>query len=414
MAARGDLIAQFIEITGGDENVARFYLSSCDWDIEQALGNYWSTQSDLPAIRTLVGQSETPTPTPAPVTTTSAAGASASVSAAPAAAAATATAAKAVPAATSAPPKASTAKPKFATLSDMSKQSSSDDEHQAFYAGGSDRSGQQVLGPAKRKNFREQLTDMMRSAQEQNIAEVGVGPSTSATANVSGGSVWGQGMRLGMTDNDHTSVGASRPAQPTENKPVVVLKLWSQGFSIDGGELRHYDDPQNKEFLETVMRGEIPQELLEMGRMVNVDVEDHRQEDFKRQAVPQTFKGSGQKLGSPVANIVTNKTPEATATVAPADVANQEASARDAINLNAEAPSTTLQIRLADGSRLAAQFNLTHTVSDIRRFIQTARPQYSNSNFVLVSSFPTRELSDDSFTIEKAGLKNAALMQRLK
>lgn len=34
MAARGDLIAQFIEITGTDENVARFYLSSCDWDIE--------------------------------------------------------------------------------------------------------------------------------------------------------------------------------------------------------------------------------------------------------------------------------------------------------------------------------------------------------------------------------------------
>lgn len=136
----------------------------------------------------------------------------------------------------------------------MSKQPSSDDEHQAFYAGGSDRSGQQVLGPAKRKNFREQLTDMMRSAQEQNIAEVGVGPSTSASA-VGSGNVWGQGMRLGMTDSDHTVVGTNQAAQATENKPVVVLKLWSQGFSIDGGELRHYDDPQNKEFLETVMRG---------------------------------------------------------------------------------------------------------------------------------------------------------------
>lgn len=136
----------------------------------------------------------------------------------------------------------------------MSKQPTNDEDHQAFYAGGSDRSGQQVLGPAKRKNFREQLTDMMRSAQEQNIAEVGVGPSTSATANASG-SVWGQGMRLGMTDTDHTAVGVNRGAQPSENKPVVVLKLWSQGFSIDGGELRLYDDPQNKEFLETVMRG---------------------------------------------------------------------------------------------------------------------------------------------------------------
>lgn len=34
MASQGDLIAQFIEITGSDENTARFYLSSCDWDIE--------------------------------------------------------------------------------------------------------------------------------------------------------------------------------------------------------------------------------------------------------------------------------------------------------------------------------------------------------------------------------------------
>lgn len=112
-----------------------------------------------------------------------------------------------------------------------------------------------------------------------------------------------------------------------------------------------------------------------MGRMVNVDVEDHRHEDFKRQAVPQTFKGSGQKLGSPVGNIVTDKdtatAASAAAAAAPGDVANQEASARDALNLNAEAPLTTVQIRLADGSRLAAQFNLTHTVSDIRRFIQT-------------------------------------------
>ncbi|EDV59684.1 NSFL1 cofactor p47 [Drosophila erecta] len=407
MAARGDLIAQFIEITGTDENVARFYLSSCDWDIEHALGNYWSTQADLPVPVPSMSHADNPKPKP-----TSSSGASASASAAGATKSVDAAAASST-ASVDIAPAASKAKPKFATLSDMSKESSSDEDQQAFYAGGSDRSGQQVLGPPKRKNFREQLTDMMRSAQEQNIAEVGPSTSSGSASGGSGGAVWGQGMRLGMTDNDHTAVGTNKPASTNENKPVVVLKLWSQGFSIDGGELRHYDDPQNKEFLETVMRGEIPQELLEMGRMVNVDVEDHRQEDFKRQPAPQTFKGSGQKLGSPVANVVT-EAPTVAVALSPGEAANQEASARDAINLNSDAPSTTLQIRLADGSRLAAQFNLSHTVSDIRRFIQTARPQYSTSNFILVSSFPTRELSDDNSTIEKAGLKNAALMQRLK
>lgn len=125
-----------------------------------------------------------------------------------------------------------------------------DEEGQAFYAGGSDRSGQQVLGPPKRKNFREQLTDMFRMAQENSGS-----PDSGSVPSTSSGASWGQGIRLGMTDSDHTVVGSSNKDGEGKTKPVVVLKLWSQGFSIDDGELRLYDDPQNKEFLETVMRG---------------------------------------------------------------------------------------------------------------------------------------------------------------
>ena len=33
------------------------------------------------------------------------------------------------------------------------------------------------------------------------------------------------------------------------------------------------------------------------------------------------------------------------------------------------APTTSVQIRLADGTRLVCRMNLTHTVGDIRRFI---------------------------------------------
>lgn len=134
----------------------------------------------------------------------------------------------------------------------MAKRSNDDNEEegQAFYAGGSDRSGQQVLGPPKRKNFREQLTDMFRMAQENSaIHDVNPAASTSTKAN------WGQGMRLGMTDSDHSVVGGAKKDDENKTKPIVVLKLWSQGFSIDDGELRLYDDPQNKEFLATVMRG---------------------------------------------------------------------------------------------------------------------------------------------------------------
>ena len=51
------------------------------------------------------------------------------------------------------------------------------------------------------------------------------------------------------------------------------------------------------------MRGEIPNELLTMGQMVNVDFEDHRHEYYKKTPVVETFKGSGHTLGSATPNI---------------------------------------------------------------------------------------------------------------
>ena len=70
---------------------------------------------------------------------------------------------------------------------------------------------------------------------------------------------------------------------------------WRDGFSIDGGELRHYSDPGSREFMvrikiaieelqsfclfqASVMRGSIPAELVKeaKGGEVHVDMEDHR------------------------------------------------------------------------------------------------------------------------------------------
>lgn len=39
------------------------------------------------------------------------------------------------------------------------------------------------------------------------------------------------------------------------------------------------------------------------------------------------------------------------------------------LNVDASQPTTSIQIRLADGSRLSGQFNLSHSVQDIRTFI---------------------------------------------
>lgn len=63
----------------------------------------------------------------------------------------------------------------------------------------------------------------------------------------------------------------------------------------------------------------------------------------------------------------------------PADQAANEAIARNQLNLDSSQPVTTIQIRLADGSNVRVQFNLTHTIEDVRRFI-TTYPLQSKKN----------------------------------
>ena len=86
----------------------------------------------------------------------------------------------------------------------------------------------------------------------------------------------------------------------------------------------------------------------------------------------------------------------------------------DAILLQvaADAPQTTIQIRLDDGSRLVATLNHAHTVADLRRYVTTARPHLSD--FTLRTSYPPKELTDNAATLESAGLLNAALLLRRK
>ena len=55
---------------------------------------------------------------------------------------------------------------------------------------------------------------------------------------------------------------ARRQAEPRE----FTLKMWQNGFSIDDGELRDYNDPRNRAFLASVMSGRIPEELVREAR----------------------------------------------------------------------------------------------------------------------------------------------------
>lgn len=93
-------------------------------------------------------------------------------------------------------------KPRFETLRDLqNKDSSSDEEEgQAFYAGGSEHSGQQVLGPGKKK--KDIISDMFKSCQEQSIAAEPPKMGGQQRPNTFSGT----GYKLGQTSSDSEGI----------------------------------------------------------------------------------------------------------------------------------------------------------------------------------------------------------------
>lgn len=71
-----------------------------------------------------------------------------------------------------------------------------------------------------------------------------------------------------------------------------------------------------------------------------------------------------------------------------------------------------LQLRLLDGTRMVARFNTTHTVADIRGFIDAARPGSTGPYQLQTMGFPPVKLTDSKQTIEGAGLLNAVVIQK--
>lgn len=389
MSNNEDLVKKFADVTGVSEERAKFYLEAANQELQVALSSFYEGDNDNNlegAVPVDDDSDDNNLPNDAIQFSRSDS--------------------KSKP---KKPPQSSN----ITTLFNMNESSSDDDDEQgqAFYAGGSERSGQQVLGPPKKNPIKDYVSEIFRSAQQGNMEtfDGDTSPSSSSSLYV------GTGYRLGQTDNDHQAIpdrNRSSGSGADHSHEVVTLTLWRQGFSINDGELRRYEDPGNKEFFESIMRGEIPAELRSRGpAMIHLDLKDNRHEDYEKRSAPfKAFAGSGQTLGSPAPNVV----PSAPVAANSGNNEENEKIATSELATDASQPVTTLQIRLADGSRLSARFNQSHTVENIRRYVTTARPQYAAQNFALLTTFPSKELSDGSQTLKDAGLLNAAIMQRLK
>eukprot|EP00698_Gefionella_okellyi_P005697 TRINITY_DN15162_c0_g1_i1.p1 TRINITY_DN15162_c0_g1~~TRINITY_DN15162_c0_g1_i1.p1 ORF type:complete len:259 (+),score=55.18 TRINITY_DN15162_c0_g1_i1:22-777(+) len=236
-----------------------------------------------------------------------------------------------------------------ASLSDFRKEDQ--EKGQAFFTGGSGTGGCEVYDPAAKA-----ADNIVKKAQEG---------------------------------------GADGPAPNTATMPKIVL--WKNGFTVNGQELRSYLDPANASFLSALEKGFVPAELAPQGSTeIDVDVEDKRTELYNPPPPPSyvAFSGGGQTLRSDNA---------------PAAAEVMQGASKPVVDESQ--PTTSVQIRLADGRRMVVKLNHTHTVRDLRAAIDAENPAGAPYNLQIL--FPRKALTDASETIQAAGLIGASIQQTM-
>ncbi|CAO1948597.1 unnamed protein product [Urochloa humidicola] len=282
------------------------------------------------------------------------------------------------------------------TLSDLgggkraagSDEDSGEDEEWApppeYYTGG-EKSGMVVRDRSKRKNNGEEVFKQVKRKGAK------PGPFEPRRRS-SSRNFTGTGRLL-------TGETVQRDAPQPPEEIVHNIYFWNNGFTVNDGPLRSFEDPANVAFLESIKNSDCPAELEPADGKTKVNVNlIQKEEDFTepvKRAAP--FQGERRTLVAPSDNNTSSAS------------ASGSATAPRTITVDDSLPSTSLQIRFADGSRLVARFNTSHTISDVRAFIDATRPEARE--YTLQAGFPPKPLEDATKTIEEAGLANSVIIQ---
>ncbi|KAL6068823.1 hypothetical protein QOT17_007929 [Balamuthia mandrillaris] len=387
MTSTPQVVNKFRELTGADETTSRFFLESSGWDVDLAVSAFFDNDGALPA--------------PGPASTT-------------------------LPSISSAPPPSSThtSAPRRSTPSATSKRggvvgfsdlasTSADKEGQTYFTGG-EKSGMVVQDPGEQDTVNQVLAKARANSgsappdlEQETVSQpsfTGAGKNPYQALRLY---KWylspSKGYRLGQTHDPSARVPGVQPQTP--KSVTKTLTFWQEGFTIDDGPLRRYDDPSNAAFLNDVNQGQVPTELEDsvVGSSLRINIVDKKDESYK--APPQKlqpFSGRGQVLGSTSAT----QTPTATSATA----AGRSSTGSKSFSVDDSRPTTTLQIRLADGTRLVSKFNLDHTIADIYNFVDRSVPR--KISYVLQTTFPVQPLTDRTKSIQEAGLLNAVVIQK--
>jgi len=141
--------------------------------------------------------------------------------------------------------------------------------------------------------------------------------------------------------------------------------------------------------------GRLPAELAGPDGNLESDVHLHDRTGEPYKAPPPTlkpFSGAGRSMR--------DETAVNTAAAPPTSA--------EEIVVDPSQPTTTLQIRLHDGSRKVVKANHSHTVLQLRQHVATLTPGIS---FELSTTFPRKKLTELDSTLAQAQLLNETVVQ---
>ncbi|KAF9478749.1 SEP-domain-containing protein [Pholiota conissans] len=325
---------------------------------------------------------------------------------------------------------------RFATISSLSggggvpaarddDDDDSDDENkgaESWFAGG-ERSGISVENPDHQRSVPggNMVRDLLRRAAQ-------AGPAVEAPVR-HGGAFTGGGHTLGSDEVESSFIPDPSAEEGEEETAIRRLVFWRNGFQVEDGELMRYDDPAQAQILAEINAGHAPPAVLNVlpGQHVELRVTKRTEEDYVPPKGTKTFGGSGHRLGAVVpepysgaggssgfSSHMPGEFPSGSGVSIPIiETGRPEKPAiTPKFEVDQTQPMTSIQIRLADGTRMVARMNLTHTVGDIRNFINASRPENLARAYTIGTTFPNRTLEDDSATIQGAGLVNSVVVQR--
>ncbi|CEF63296.1 UBX domain and SEP domain-containing protein [Strongyloides ratti] len=298
-------------------------------------------------------------------------------------------------------------------LNDEKSDSSDHEDDMKYFVGGGKNSGQAVFGngPNNNKKNEEKVNALFEQARKAG-AEI-LSSEELEDSNKQGSSrdfSSTTGYRLGGLYSSPSVVKPTESDAQGNNPLIIDINVWTNGFSIgDDGLLRSFDDPENQEFWNAIMHGQIPSEIIKNntpGR--EIDVRLHRRtEEYK--PPKKAFAGSGYRLGEKVSPIDCENANDDVAKKANAEPALLLAAQKE-IKLKDGEKVGRVGIRLPCGQLIKAEVNASHTIGDLRDFVIRAVPSLSFSSWRFITNVPKRSFDDETQTLDEAKIFSGMIM----